>query len=168
MEAVLEDPLHPALREEAREPEGPDPAARAGGEVRPAAADRRRGRRGRGARDADRQPDPRRAEVRGGQGAGLRRSPQGDAGGHGGRSPAARSISEELGLKLENVSLAQLGRAKRVVVDKDNTTIIGGAGEKATSTDACSRSAARSRRRPATTTGRSCRSGWRSSRAASP
>jgi chaperonin GroEL len=38
-------------------------------------------------------------------------------------------ISEELGLTLENVQLNQLGRAKRVVVDKDNTTIIGGAGE---------------------------------------
>ena len=39
-------------------------------------------------------------------------------------------ISEELGLKLEHVTLEQLGRAKRVVVDKDNTTIIGGAGER--------------------------------------
>jgi chaperonin GroEL len=40
-------------------------------------------------------------------------------------------ISEELGIKLEDVSLTQLGDAKRVVVDKDNTTIIGGGGEKA-------------------------------------
>jgi chaperonin GroEL len=39
-------------------------------------------------------------------------------------------ISEELGLKLENVTLAELGRAKRIVVDKDNTTVIGGAGGK--------------------------------------
>jgi len=39
-------------------------------------------------------------------------------------------ISEELGIKLEDVELAQLGRAKRVVVDKDNTTLIGGAGNK--------------------------------------
>ena len=37
-------------------------------------------------------------------------------------------ISEELGIKLEDVELKQLGRAKRVVVDKDNTTIIGGGG----------------------------------------
>ena len=37
-------------------------------------------------------------------------------------------ISEELGLKLETVNFDQLGRAKRVVVDKDNTTIIGGSG----------------------------------------
>jgi len=40
-------------------------------------------------------------------------------------------VSEELGIKLEDVELAQLGRAKRVVVDKDSTTIIGGAGKKA-------------------------------------
>src|SRR6516165_116789 len=39
-------------------------------------------------------------------------------------------VSEDLGLKLEHVIIEQLGRAKRVVVDKDNTTIIGGAGER--------------------------------------
>jgi chaperonin GroEL len=38
-------------------------------------------------------------------------------------------ISEELGLKLENVVITDLGRAKRIVVDKDNTTIIDGNGE---------------------------------------
>jgi len=37
-------------------------------------------------------------------------------------------ISDELGLKLEHVTIEQLGRAKRVVIDKDTTTIIGGAG----------------------------------------
>jgi chaperonin GroEL len=39
-------------------------------------------------------------------------------------------ISEDLGVKLENVTIEQLGRAKRIVVDKDNTTIIGGAGNR--------------------------------------
>ena len=39
-------------------------------------------------------------------------------------------IAEELGLKLENVTLKDLGRAKRIVIDKDNTTIIDGAGPK--------------------------------------
>ncbi len=39
-------------------------------------------------------------------------------------------IAEELGLKLENVALKDLGRAKKVVIDKDNTTIIEGAGQK--------------------------------------
>jgi chaperonin GroEL len=42
-----------------------------------------------------------------------------------------RMIAEELGIKLENVTLKDLGRCKRVVVDKDNTTIIDGAGKKA-------------------------------------
>ena len=37
-------------------------------------------------------------------------------------------ISEEVGFKLENAVVTDLGRAKRVVVDKDNTTIIDGAG----------------------------------------
>ncbi len=39
-------------------------------------------------------------------------------------------IAEELGLKLENVGIESLGRAKRIIVDKDNTTIVGGAGDK--------------------------------------
>jgi len=38
-------------------------------------------------------------------------------------------ISEDLGIKLENVEVAQLGRAKKVTVDKDNTTIVEGAGK---------------------------------------
>jgi chaperonin GroEL len=42
-----------------------------------------------------------------------------------------QAISEELGLKLDKIELNQLGGAKRVVVDKDNTTIIGGRGKKA-------------------------------------
>ena len=41
-----------------------------------------------------------------------------------------RVISEDLGIKLENVHIEDLGRAKKVVVDKDNTTIIEGAGKK--------------------------------------
>jgi chaperonin GroEL len=39
-------------------------------------------------------------------------------------------IAEELGIKLENVTLKDLGRAKRIIVDKDNTTIVEGAGKK--------------------------------------
>ena len=41
-----------------------------------------------------------------------------------------QTISEDLGLKLENVSLNDLGRCKRVTIDKDNTTIVDGAGAK--------------------------------------
>src|SRR5205809_5182697 len=40
-------------------------------------------------------------------------------------------ISEDLGIKLENVRIEDLGRAKRIVVDKENTTIVEGAGKKA-------------------------------------
>jgi chaperonin GroEL len=43
---------------------------------------------------------------------------------------AGQMISEELGIKLENVTLQMLGRAKRVRIDKEETTIIDGAGEK--------------------------------------
>ena len=44
---------------------------------------------------------------------------------------SGKVIAEELGLKLENVTLKDLGSAKRVVIDKDNTTIIEGSGKKA-------------------------------------
>jgi chaperonin GroEL len=44
---------------------------------------------------------------------------------------AGQLISEDLGIKLENVTLEMLGRSKRVVIDKDTTTIIDGSGEKA-------------------------------------
>jgi chaperonin GroEL len=42
-----------------------------------------------------------------------------------------RAITEDLGIKLENVRTEDLGRAKKVVIDKDNTTIVQGAGKKA-------------------------------------
>jgi chaperonin GroEL len=42
-----------------------------------------------------------------------------------------RAINEELGIKLESVTLADLGRAKRITVDKDSTTVVSGAGKKA-------------------------------------
>ena len=43
---------------------------------------------------------------------------------------AGQMISEDLGIKLENVTLDMLGRAKRVVIEKDTTTVIDGAGDK--------------------------------------
>ena len=42
-----------------------------------------------------------------------------------------QAIREDLGIKLENVTLAMLGRAKKVMIDKENTTIVSGAGKKA-------------------------------------
>ncbi|MGO4441161.1 chaperonin GroEL [Rhizobium sp. RAF56] len=44
---------------------------------------------------------------------------------------AGQVISEDLGIKLENVTIDMLGRAKRVLIEKDTTTIIDGSGEKA-------------------------------------
>ena len=76
-------------------------------------------------------------------------------------------ISEDLGIKLENVTLSMLGSAKRVPIEKENTTIVDGAGKKKpTSRAASPRSRRRSRRPPPTTTRRSCRSVWPSSPAA--
>jgi chaperonin GroEL len=46
-------------------------------------------------------------------------------------------ISEDLGIKLENVTLAMLGRAKKVLIEKENTTVVEGAGEKADITGRC-------------------------------
>ncbi|MGB8237041.1 MAG: chaperonin GroEL [Pseudolabrys sp.] len=42
-----------------------------------------------------------------------------------------QAISEDLGIKLENVTINMLGRAKKVMIDKENTTIVSGAGKKA-------------------------------------
>jgi chaperonin GroEL len=42
-----------------------------------------------------------------------------------------QAISEDLGIKLENVTLAMLGRAKKVMIEKENSTIVNGAGKKA-------------------------------------
>ncbi len=44
---------------------------------------------------------------------------------------AGQVVSPEMGVALEHLTTSQLGRAKRVVVDRDRTTIIGGAGERA-------------------------------------
>src|SRR5438874_10342704 len=41
-----------------------------------------------------------------------------------------RAVTEDLGIKLENVKIEDLGRAKKIVIDKDNTTVIEGAGKK--------------------------------------
>ncbi|MFL5336793.1 MAG: chaperonin GroEL, partial [Geminicoccaceae bacterium] len=42
-----------------------------------------------------------------------------------------QAISEDLGIKLENVNVSMLGRAKKVMIEKENTTIVNGAGKKA-------------------------------------
>jgi chaperonin GroEL len=136
--------LHPAAREEAVEPAGDAAGSRKRGAERQAAADHRRGHRGRGAGHPGGQQAARRPEGRGRQGARLRRSSQGDARGH--RDPDRRQvISEDLGIKLENVTLDMLGTAKRVSITKDETTIVDGAARRRTSRPVAARSRARSR-----------------------
>jgi chaperonin GroEL len=70
------------------------------------------------------------------------------------------AITEDLGIKLDGVKLEQLGRAKRITIDKDNTTIIDGAGEAAAISGRVKEIRSRSKRPPAITIARSCRSGW--------
>jgi chaperonin GroEL len=82
--------LRAAAREEAVRPAGDAAGTGSRGAVGPSAPDHRRGRRGRGAGDAGRQPPARRLEGRGRESARLRRSPQGNAGGH--RDPDRRSV----------------------------------------------------------------------------
>ena len=73
----------------------------------------------------------------------------------------AQVISEEVGLKLDNATVDLLGRARKVVINKDETTIVEGSPVTPTrSRVASTRSAPRSRRATATTTARSCRSAW--------
>ena len=88
MEVVLENPRDPDPRKEDQLDEGPPAAARAGGANRPSAADHRGRHRRRSAGDPGRQQAARHAEGRCRQGAGLRRSPQGDARRH--RDPHRR------------------------------------------------------------------------------
>jgi len=78
-----------------------------------------------------------------------------------------RVISEDLGMKLENVGLNMLGRAKRVRIEKENTTIVDGAARRLTSRAVSLRSSSRSRKPPPTMTAKSCRNAWQSSLAAS-
>ena len=83
MEAVLDDAYILLVSQQDLGGQGPPPRAREGHAVEPSARDHRRGRRGRGARHARRQQDPRHVQVGRHQGPRLRRAPQGDAPGHG-------------------------------------------------------------------------------------
>ena len=88
MQVELTDPYILIHEKKLVEPAGDAADPRSGRPVGPSAADHRRGHRGRGAGHAGGQQAARRPQGRGGQGAGLRRSPQGDARGH--RDPDRR------------------------------------------------------------------------------
>ena len=74
-----------------------------------------------------------------------------------------RCITEDLGIKLENVMLEDLGRAKRVTIDKENTTIVEGNGKKDDIQGRVRRSDSRSKKRPVTTIAKNYRNVWRNS-----
>ena len=127
MEAVLEDAYILIHEKKISRRQGSGAGAREGGPDGQAAADHRRGGRGRGPGDAGDQQAARHFPC-----AAVK------APGYGDRRKAmlediavltgGKPIFEALGIELENVELADLGRAKKVIIDKDNTTIIEGAG----------------------------------------
>jgi chaperonin GroEL len=78
-----------------------------------------------------------------------------------------KAITEDLGIKLENIKMGRPRPAKKIVIDKENTTIVEGDGKAKDIEAASSRSARRSKRPPPTTIARSSRSASRSSWAAS-
>lgn len=69
-------------------------------------------------------------------------------------------VSEEVGLSLETADIALLGQARKIVVTKDETTIVEGAGDSDAIAAGWPRSVPRSRTAIPTTTARSCRSAW--------
>ena len=103
-------------------------AAREGVEPRPAAAGHRRGPRRRGARDAGGQQAARQSARRRSR---RRASAIGAPRCSGIAVPTGgRAITEDLGIKLESVDIADLGRAKKIIVGKDTTTVIEGGGRR--------------------------------------
>ncbi len=80
---------------------------------------------------------------------------------------AGTMVSADLGIKLENVTIKMLGRAKKVMIEKENTTIVTAPARRTKSRHALLRSRRRSRRPPLITTVRSSKSGSQNSRAAS-
>ena len=144
------------------------PRARGDRQGAEAAPHHRRGHRGRGARDARRQQAPRHAPLRRRQGAGLRRSPQGDAQGHRHphRRPGHRRGARPQARERHDRPISAAPSASSI--DKDNTTIVDGAGNK----DKIKARVAEIRAQienthAATTIARSSRSASRSSSAAS-
>ena len=69
-------------------------------------------------------------------------------------------ISSDLGYELKDATIQLLGSARQVKVGKENTTIVGGAGDKQAIADRVARSVLRSLPLPLTLTVKSCRNAW--------
>ena len=84
-----------------------------------------------------------------------------------------KALTEDLGLKLENMTLEDLGQAKKITIDKDNTTIVEGGGTSEAIAGRVKQSVRKLKTRRPTTIAKSCRRGspswseaWPSSRSA--
>ena len=120
-------PAHPDPREEDQRRRGPHPAAGEGRGIAQAAGDHRRGRRRRRAGDPGRQQAARHAQAVAVKAPGFgdrRKAMMEDIA----ILTGGKFISEDLGIKLENVDLAMLGQAKKIIVTKEETTIVEGKG----------------------------------------
>ncbi len=165
----LEDPYILITTQKISADRRPAAAAGEGRRGGQAAADHRRGRRRRGAVDPGGQLDPQDLQGRRGQGAVLRRPPQGVPAGprdrHRRRGGRARGRAQARPGRDSRCS----ARARRVVVTKDATTIVDGGGRAERDRRPGRADPQGDRGRPTPTgTGRSCRSGWPSWPAASP
>ncbi len=149
----------PDPREEDLQHEGPAPRAREGRQAGQAAADHRRGRRGRGPGDPGGQQAPRHAPGRGRQGPGLRRPPQGHARGH--RDPDRRQGHHRGPRHQARERQARRPRPGQEGHDRQgqHDDRRGRRARRSRSRAGSSRSAPRSTRRRPTTTARSSRSG---------
>jgi len=72
-----------------------------------------------------------------------------------------KAIFKDLGIELESVSLSDLGRARKVIIGADNTTIVEGGGKRSAVDGRIKQIRKKSRTRRRTTIARNCRSGWR-------
>ena len=98
-------------------------------QVGPSAADHRRGHRRRSAGHPRGQQAARRPQGRSRQGTGLRRSPQGDAAGHRDPDQGRDDLRRSRHQARERHRSACSAKPRRVTIDKDNTTIVDGAGD---------------------------------------
>ena len=144
------------------------PLLAGGRQERQAPPDHRRRRRGRGPGHPGGQQAPRHPEDLRRQGPRLRRPPQSHARGH--RHPHRRHLHHRRfrHQARERHPQTMLGKAKRITVDKENTTIVEGAGKPSAIAGRVNQIKRRSRRPPPTTTARSSRSVWPSWPAAWP